>query len=87
MAGSRQPRGLLLSANRGRQVGTGREANALVRRDGDALPGLSATNRAYLPLLDLSGFKCAEAGQYNAVAGCEGLTHAVEHCVERSVAL
>ena len=87
MAGLRQPRGLLLSADCGRQVGTGREANALVCGDGYALPGLSATDRADLPLFDLSGFKCAESGQYNAVASCEGLTYAVEHCVERCVAL
>ena len=59
---------LLLAADRGREVGTGREANALVRRHRDPLARLAPTDGPDLAFLDLAGLESAEPGEHDTVA-------------------
>ena len=78
---------LLLAADGRRQVGAGCEADALVSGNGDSLTGLAATDRSNLALLHLPRFESAKAREDDAVAGCQGLADAVQHCIESGVAL
>ena len=78
---------LLLAADRVCEVGTGGEADALVRRNGHPLTGLAPADGAHLALLDLAGLERAEAREDDAVARCQGFANAIEHGVECRIAL
>ena len=75
------------AANSRGQIGARRETDTAVRRHGYPLARLTAADRPDLTLLDLSGFKGAEAGENDAIATGERFADAVEHCVKRSITL